>query len=140
MLSNEAVVVLKIFRQLMAKNSRNPFQTHIWELPGNYPVFIMVMIIYHYVEKIWRIIVTPNFCITYIIKKKYYPNEPVNIRIQLLINIIQNNNWVISTKNTKSNLPLFSDDGERVIPIYVNMYVVGSTAGLQLQSRDCTYA
>ena len=33
---------------------------HRWELPGNYPVFIVVMAIYHYVERIWRIIVTPN--------------------------------------------------------------------------------
>ena len=31
------------------------------ELPGNYPVFTVVMVIYHYVERIWRIIVTPNF-------------------------------------------------------------------------------
>ena len=33
---------------------------HRWELPGNYPVFTVVMLIYHYVERIWRIIVTPN--------------------------------------------------------------------------------
>ena len=32
---------------------------HIWELPGNYPVFSVVMVIYHYVERIWRILVTP---------------------------------------------------------------------------------
>ena len=25
---------------------------HIWELLGNYPVFTMVMVIYHYVERI----------------------------------------------------------------------------------------
>ena len=34
---------------------------HRWELPGNYPVFTVVMAIYHYVERIWRILVTPNF-------------------------------------------------------------------------------
>ena len=34
---------------------------HRWELPGNYPVFKVVMVIYHYVERIWRIIVTPVF-------------------------------------------------------------------------------
>ena len=34
---------------------------HIWELPGNYPVFPVVMVIYHYVERIWRILVTNNF-------------------------------------------------------------------------------
>ena len=33
---------------------------HRWELPGNYPIFTAVMVIYHYVEIIWRIIVTPN--------------------------------------------------------------------------------
>ena len=32
-----------------------------WELPGNYPVFTMVMVIYHYVERIWRVIIDPNF-------------------------------------------------------------------------------
>ena len=34
---------------------------HRWELPGNYPVFTVVMAIYHYVERIWRILVTPIF-------------------------------------------------------------------------------
>ena len=33
---------------------------HIWELPGNYPVFTMVMEIYHYGERIWIIRVTHN--------------------------------------------------------------------------------
>ena len=32
---------------------------HRWELPDNYPVFTVVMVIYHYVERIWRILVTP---------------------------------------------------------------------------------
>ena len=34
---------------------------HRWELPGNYPVFTVVIVIYHYIERIWRILVTPNF-------------------------------------------------------------------------------
>ena len=34
---------------------------HRWELPGNYPVFTVVMVIYHYVERFWRILVTPVF-------------------------------------------------------------------------------
>ena len=34
---------------------------HRWELRGNYPVFTVVMVIYHYVERIWRILVTPIF-------------------------------------------------------------------------------
>ena len=42
----------------------------------------MVMVIYHYVERIWRILVTPNFCVTYMITNKYYPGEQVNIHIQ----------------------------------------------------------
>ena len=29
---------------------------------------------------------------------RYYPGETVNIHIQSLINIIQENNWVITTK------------------------------------------
>ena len=32
-----------------------------WESPVNYPVFTVVMVIYHYFERIWRIIVTPIF-------------------------------------------------------------------------------
>ena len=50
------------------------------------------MVIYHYVERIWRVIVTPDFFITYTIINKYYPDEPFNIHIQSLINIIQENN------------------------------------------------
>ena len=73
-------------------------QWHRWALPGNYPVFTVVMVIYHYVEIFWRIIVTPEFCIAYMIMKKYYPVKPVNIHIQSLINMIQENNWVITTK------------------------------------------
>ena len=34
---------------------------HRWELPGNYPIFIMVKVIYHHVERFWRILLTPNF-------------------------------------------------------------------------------
>ena len=42
---------------------------HRWELSGNHPVFTVVMVIYHYVERIWIIIVTPIFNITYTIMK-----------------------------------------------------------------------
>ena len=38
-----------------------PSNRHRWELPGNYPVFTVVMVIYHYLERIWIILVTPNF-------------------------------------------------------------------------------
>ena len=71
---------------------------HRWELPGNYPVFTVVMVIYHYFERIWRILVTPDFCITYTTMKRYYPGEPVNIHIQSLMNNIQDKNWIITTK------------------------------------------
>ena len=36
-------------------------EQHRWELPGNHPVLTMVMVIYYYIERIWRIIVTFNF-------------------------------------------------------------------------------
>ena len=48
---------------------------------------------------------------------KYYPGEPVNIHIQSRINIIQENNWVIATKNGKGKVPLFCGNVEWVIPI-----------------------
>ena len=53
-----------------------------WELPDNYPVSTVVMVIYNYVERTWIIIVTPNFCITYMIMNKYDPGESVNIHIK----------------------------------------------------------
>ena len=52
------------------------------------------------------------------IMKHYYPGEPVKKLIQSLINIIQEKNWVITTKKGKGKLPLFYGNGERVIPIY----------------------
>ena len=36
-----------------------PGGDHRWELPGKYPVFSVVMVIYHYFERTWRVIVTP---------------------------------------------------------------------------------
>ena len=38
---------------------------------------------------------------------KYNPGEPINIYIQPLINIMQENNRVITTKRGKDKLPLF---------------------------------
>ena len=60
----------------------------------------------------------PSFCITYMIINIYYPGEPVNIHIQSLINIIQKNNRVITTKKGKGKLSLFRGNGERVNTIY----------------------
>ena len=71
---------------------------HIWKLTGNSPVLNLLMMIYHYVERIWRIIVTPNFYIAYKIMNKYYPFKPDNTHIQSLINNIQENNKVIASK------------------------------------------
>ena len=73
-------------------------EKHRWEIMGNYPVFTGVMVIYHCFERIWIILVTPNFCITYTSMNKYYTGGPVNINIQSLINIIQENNGVNTTK------------------------------------------
>ena len=42
---------------------------------------------------------------------RYYPDEPVSIDIQSLINIIQEKNSVITTKKGKGKLPLFSGNG-----------------------------
>ena len=39
----------------------NTTSTHIWELPGNYPVFTMVMVVYRYVERIGEFQLLPNF-------------------------------------------------------------------------------
>ena len=58
----------------------------------------MVMVINHYVERIWKILFIPDYPITYTIMEIYYPGEPVNIHIKSLINIIQENNRVITTK------------------------------------------
>ena len=38
------------------------------------------------------------FYITYMIIHIYYPGEPVNIHIQPLINMMQEKDWVITTK------------------------------------------
>ena len=53
------------------------------------------------------------------IMKKDYPGEPFNIHIQSSINIIQEKNWLITTKKGKVKLPLSGGDGEQMIPIYV---------------------
>ena len=55
---------------------------HRWELLSYYHVFTVVMVIYHYVDIIWRILVTPNFCIKYTIMNNCYPGERVNMHIQ----------------------------------------------------------
>ena len=62
--------------------------SHIWELLDNYPVFTVLMVIYHYVERTWRILITPDFLYNIYNHEFFYPVEPGNIHIQPLINII----------------------------------------------------
>ena len=50
---------------------------HIWELPGNYPVFTVVMVVYHYVERTGIILVTTNFLINIYDHEKHYPVDQV---------------------------------------------------------------
>ena len=75
-----------------------PYDQHRWELPGTYPIFTVVMVICHYVERIWRVLVTPAFLYNIYNHETYYSDEPVNTHIQSLINIIQEKNWVITRK------------------------------------------
>ena len=93
---------LRCFSTLMTKKTDkgNEVHTwhHIWELPGNYPLFTVVMVIYHYIERNWRVLVTPNFCIKYRTINKYFPGEPVNLNTHLLINMIQDSKRYITTK------------------------------------------
>ena len=49
---------------------------------------------------------------------KQLSSEPVNIHIQSLLNIIQENNWVITTEKVKVKLPLFRGNGEQIIHFY----------------------
>ena len=79
---------------------------HRWELPGNYLVFTVVMVIYHYIERIQIILVTQIVCITYRITNKHDPGEPVNIHIQSLISTIWENNRVITTKRGQGKITI----------------------------------
>ena len=92
--------------------------TYRWELPSNCPVFTVVVVIYHYVERIWRILVTLIYMDNIYGNKKYYPGEPANIHIRLLLNIIEDKNRVITTKEGKGKAPLFCGNGEQIIIIY----------------------
>ena len=76
------------------------------------------MVVYHCDERIGEILLPLFFCITFTIMKKCYPGEPLNIYLQSLIDIILENNWVITTKKGKCKLPLFCGNREWIIPIY----------------------
>ena len=62
---------------------------HRWELLGNYHVFAVVMVIYHYIERIWRILVTLHFSYNIYDNEKILSGETVNVHILSLIHIIQ---------------------------------------------------
>ena len=55
---------------------------------------------FHIFESLLQSILSENH-------QKYYPGEPVKIYIRSLVNIIQDNNWVITTKKGKGKLILF---------------------------------
>ena len=76
------------------------------------------MVLYCYVERIWRILIASNFCITYTNINKYYPCEPVNIHTQLSLNTMQETNWETTTKSGKDKSPFFCGNGEQLIHIY----------------------
>ena len=52
------------------------------------------------------------------IMNKYYPGEPVNIHIKSLINIMQENNWVITTQKRVGVNYHFFYNRELIITIY----------------------
>ena len=91
------------------------------------------MAIYHYFEIIGEFSLPPFFCITYIIIKKYYQGEPVNICIWSLIYIIQEKNRGNTTKKGKVKLPLFCGNLEKVIPFYADQ----SDAPIPEEIDDC---
>ena len=65
------------------------------------------MVIYYCVEIIWTILVAPNFLYNIYDQEKINPDEPVNIHMQSLINIIEYNNRLIETKKLKVNCDYF---------------------------------
>ena len=83
------------------------------------------MIIFYYVKIIWRVIFTPDFLYNIYNHEKYYKGESVNIHIQLLINIIQENNRVITTKKGKGKLPLFCGNIQLLILVHGANYRQG---------------
>ena len=76
------------------------------------------MIIFHYVDRIGEFLLSPIFFNYICDHEKYYTDEPFNIHIQSFINIIKDNNRVVTTKKGKGTLPLFCGNVERLIPIY----------------------
>ena len=82
------------------------------------------MVIYHHIEVIGKLSLPPICLYNIYDHQNYYLVEPVNIHIRSIINIIQENNWFITTKNGKVKLPLFRSNGEQVITFYVERRIV----------------
>ena len=61
------------------------------------------MVMYHYVERIREFSLPPIFLYNIYDREKYYTDEPVNIHIKYLTNIIQYKNWLITTKMIRIN-------------------------------------
>ena len=59
--NNSSLCTEKHKSTLVHKIWINGTTQHRWELPVSHPVFNVVMVIYHYVERIWRILITPNY-------------------------------------------------------------------------------
>ena len=95
---------------------------HGWELPGNYPVFTVLMVIYRYVEIIGELFLPPIFLYNLCYHEKYHPCEPVNIHMPLLLNIIQENNRVVITQKVRGKLTLFCGNRKLLFPIYGPRY------------------
>ena len=58
----------------------------------------MVILIYHYIERIGELLLPPISLYIIYDHQKYYPGKPVNIYIGLLIKIVQENNRAIITE------------------------------------------
>ena len=60
---------------------------HRWKLPGNYPVFFVLMLIYHYVERVGEFFLLLIFLYNIYDNEIYYPGETVNIHVERVITI-----------------------------------------------------
>ena len=90
------------------------------------------MVLFHYVEIYRKFLLPPIVLYSIYDHENINPDEPVNINIQSLVNIIQESNWVIITKNGKGKLPLFCGNREQVIKIYDIDHVLGWNFTTQL--------
>ena len=98
-----------------------------WEFPVNYPVFTVVMVIYHHVEMIGELLLPPCFSYNIYDHEKYYPGEPDNIHIQSLIDIIQEKNWGITTILSCATIKTY-EETTMIIPVNITEEAAESVA------------